>query len=213
MGKLRVQGSWRNLPLAKIRGVGRRWGACPGASRPARPGQPGEKGGMALLGPARVLLGGEHGAPPRRSPGAAQRRRRPEARPGLGTARVSCPSEHSIDLHVRVCMRLGDSQGWQPPPPRNFPRRSSPRTTPPPPVRQGALDAILQGGSKVVRRTQVKNQLFLSGFPPWLREHHQNFFRRPPRRSGASCVGAKLTGQVLEARTPLGGRCLRAAVG
>ena len=38
---------WQNFPLAKFRGVGGRWGACPGASRPVRPGQPGESGGRS----------------------------------------------------------------------------------------------------------------------------------------------------------------------
>ena len=49
-----------------LRGGGRRWGACPGASRPARPGEPRESGGRsyALVGPAGVLLGWEDGAPP-----------------------------------------------------------------------------------------------------------------------------------------------------
>ena len=94
--------------VAKFRAVGRRWGTCPGPSRPARPGQPWEGGGRPYAhrarGPARVLLGWEYNAP----------LRRPEARPALGTACVSCPSEYSIELHVRVCMRqlgLGDSQG------------------------------------------------------------------------------------------------------
>ena len=141
--------SWWRFPPPR-RNLGVPAGAAAHARGPAglpAQGSLGRKGGvhthMALLGPTRVVLGWNDGAPTRR---------RPEARPALGTARVPCPSEYSIDLHVGMCMRqleLGDSQGSGIPP-RNFPRRNSPCTTapPPPPLESEAPGCLTHDGGR-----------------------------------------------------------------